>query len=186
MIRPWEVEPERYSYQTRWYTTANCVNEVIEDSNKSAWRRGDIVKFGSGFWNRSCYKDWFLNEEDKFKQLKRDPRIPKYAFNQYAILMTRYRVVKNKHGSIFRDYGSHLMLLTGPKAGKLRRYFTYTPYERITSFPYQNITDIVKKMMINIGALSMATSINIKYGNTPESRTLFVSALQDKLSEENV
>jgi hypothetical protein len=184
MIRPWEIEPESYSYSTRWGVTANCVNEVIEDTFGNSWKRGDIVKFGSGYWDSYNYKNWFLNEEDKRHQLTRDTRIPKYAINQYAILMTRYRVMKNKEGSIFRDYGSHIMILTGQKTGKLRRYFSYTPYSLVGSFPYNNIANFVKKMLTDIGALPIATSINTKYGNTPKSRTLFLELLQNKIGEE--
>ncbi len=184
MIRPWEEEPERYSHSTRWNGIANCVREPIEDE-RTGWKRGDIIKFGSGYFASYDYKDWFLDSEDKAQRLKRDKRVPIYAFNQYAILMTRYRVVKRKHGDIFRDYGSHIMMITGPKIGHMRRFYVGNPFEHVGSFPYNTISDYVKNIIDNFGMDGILNELYRKYGNTSEARTLFVSEFQDRLSEEN-
>lgn len=186
MIRPWEEEPERYSYSTRCRGVANCVREPIEDA-RTIWKRGDIIKFGHGYFNSHDYKDWFLSNEDKVKYMERDKRIPRYACNQYAIVMTRYRVVKNKYGSIFRDYGSHIMMLTGSRIGKMRRYYVANPFERVDRFPYRQYpNDEVTNILTYLNVIDEVNALYSEYGNGPVSRTLFVTSLQDKLSEVNI
>lgn len=183
MIRPWEEQAETYSYTTRWGGNCECVKEIIND-NKGMWKRGDIIKFGSGFLHSYDYKEWFLKDEDKYKYLKRDARIPKYASNQYAVLMSRYRITKNKHGSIYRDYGSYVMFITGSKIGRIKRYYTCTPFQAVAYFPFTDvITKEVKKMLIATGAMNIAKSVYLKHGNTSESRTEFVKLFQDKIYE---
>ena len=182
MIRPWEVEPERYSYPTRHYGIANCVKEPIADVH-TTWKRGDIIKFGNGYFGSYDYKDWFLNDEDKALRLSRDNRIPFYAMNEYAVLMTRYRVVKNKHGSIFKDYGSHIMMLTGSKIGKMRRYYSCNPFTLVDNFPYKQNDSVATDILTHLNAIDLANKLYSTYGNTPTSRTLFVDSLQIQISE---
>jgi len=184
MIRPWEEEAERYRYSTRLHGIADCIREPIEDTY-TIWKRGDIVKFGNGYFNSYTYKDWFLNDEDKILRMSRDKRIPFYAMNEYAVLMTRYRVVKNKYGSIFRDYGSHIMMITGSKIGKIRRYYACNPFEHVATFPYTTISDDIKHILSDLGMDKIANKLFKKYGNTSEARTIFVSKFQDKISEAN-
>jgi len=184
MIRPWEAEPERYSYPTRHHGTANCVREPIEDVY-TTWKRGDIVKFGTGYFGSYDYKDWFLTNEDKALRYSRDKRIPLYAINEYAVLIIRYRVVKNKHGHIFRDYGSHIMMLTGSKIGKMRRYYSCIPFELVDNFPYKRDDNVAIDILTHHNVMDEANALYSVYGNSPETRTLFVTLLQNKLCEVN-
>lgn len=119
----------------------------IKDNKSQIWRKGDLIQFENGQYHpfNKDWKDWFLSERDYIKFLKsvskrrRDNRIPLYAVNQYAIVIGRYRVVKNKFGTKYYDYGTVIMMITGSMKGRVRRYYTCSPFEKISTFPYKKV-----------------------------------------------
>lgn len=116
--------------------------ETLKNYNRTYWKLGDVVKFGKGYydWNREGWESWFLNEIDYHEYLKRnrlyDRRTPAYARKQYAIVLARYKWVKDKGYHTFSDYGSFIMMLTGSKVGRMRKYYITTPWQEIGRYPY--------------------------------------------------
>lgn len=183
MIRPWEAEVKNYTIcSKRTDLTYDCIQEPMGDE-RTLWKRGDIIKFGSCYFNSYDYKDWFLKEEDKFKYMIKRPNIPMYASYQYAVMMCRYRVTKNKGYATYRDYGTHVMFISGTKPGRLKKYFATTPFNHIASFPYVDLSEDVKKIFSDLGIDKLPNELCKLYDNTTKARTLFASILQDKLSE---
>jgi hypothetical protein len=153
-MEPWEHESfdSRNYYTTRFSSRYGILHpngckeyktryETVSDSEKLVTRKGDIVKFGSGYHKQlhfGDWKDWFLtSKNDKKKFWSRDPRIPKYADHQYALIVNRYRWIKFKYKSdTFIDYGKILMFITGDKLCKIRRYYATAPYKTLYSFPH--------------------------------------------------
>ncbi len=194
IIQPWKLEPEHYGYEYRAFGirmrsgntqgSAECVREPISDKS-TTHKKGDIYKFRSGYYEREFHdwKDWFLkSRKDKMKYWDKIPGIPKYARNQYAILMCRYRITRHKYRT-FKDYGSHLMFITGSNPGKLRRYYQVCPAKMCGEFPYFNINKHVTKVLSKLGVIDLAKDLYSKYGNTEEARTLFIEAAQNKIHE---
>ena len=82
-----------------------------------------LGRIGSLIADFNDWKDWFLkSRKDKMKFWRKIIKIPKYTRNQYAILMCRYRITRRKYRT-FKDYGSHMMFISGSKPGHLRRYY---------------------------------------------------------------
>lgn len=120
--RPYKTAPNKYSYKV--------IKEYIDDTPRQNCRKGDIVKFMDGAippW-RESWVDWFATKKDQRKLWRRIPSIAKYADNQLAIIIGRYRKIKLKARQTFIDYGFVTMLLTGPKAGKTRHYWMQRPF----------------------------------------------------------
>ena len=128
----------------------NAQFKLIKDQKGNFWFRGDIVRFNTGYHNwkfdHDCpWKRWFMSKEDYLNALAnddrtcRDHRLPKYARLEYGIILSRYKWSKEKPGKFYYDYGSIIMMLTGPKAGKIRRYYVKTPYSKISSYPYDHV-----------------------------------------------
>lgn len=191
MIRPWEEPPKHYTiYNKRYNETYQCVRETMNDTTK--WKRGDIIKFNSGYYEREFYdwRDWFLTQKGKTKYWRRNLSIPKYVVNQYAIIMCRYRVTRNKsrhtQQTVFRDYGSHIMLISGKKIGKLKRLYATVPFTCVSSFPYVGLPENVKKIFCKFNTVNTPNELHSKYGNTLEARTLFIENLQNKISEVSI
>jgi len=68
------------------------------DSSRLALRRGDIILLPE--------LDW----------------VPKYAKNQFAVVLERYRQTKTSGSIIYRNYRTKVMMLTGPRKGHTRIY----------------------------------------------------------------
>jgi hypothetical protein len=194
IIQPWKLEPEHYQYEYSLnglqrggrFTggIAKCIREPISDKTTIS-NKGDIYKFGSGYNEREFYdwKDWFLKyRKDKMKYWDKIKGVPKYARNQYAILMCRYKITRHKYRT-FRDYGSHVMFISGSNPGKLRRYYQGCPANMRGEFPYFKINKGVTKVLSELGVLDLAKDLYSKYGNTEEARTLFIEAVQNKIHE---
>jgi len=101
-------------------------------------RKGDIVKFGSGYYEvLNDWKSWFIkDQEDKKKFWQRDIRIPYYAQNNYAIVVNRYRWLKYKYRK-FMDYGAVIMMITGNNIGHIRKYYSHSrPFLVKAAYPY--------------------------------------------------
>lgn len=183
MIRPWETEIKHYTiFDHRRGLKYECIKEPISDE-QTLWKRGDILKFDSCYYDSDDYKDWFLNENDKIKYLKRKVTIPMYAADQYAIMMCRYRVTKIKYYATYKDYGSHIMFISGAKTGKLKKCYQTTPFTRVARFPYVNPSQNIKKIFSDLGITKIPNKLCKLYDNTLKSRTLFNSIIQDKLNE---
>lgn len=196
IIQPWKLEPEHYQYEYSSYINrigdrrmwlhgiALCVKETVSD-HKTLYKKGDILKIDSGFYERkfSDWKEWFLRcRKDKEKYWTKRPNIPNYARNQYAMLMSGYKVTKQKY-STFVDYGNHIMFISGSNPGKLKRYYANSPFKHISSFPYTNIPSRAKKLLLNLEVIDLAKKLYQKYGNTEETRILFIEAVQNKINE---
>jgi len=138
-------------------TEFNAQFKIIRDKKQNYWMRGDIVKFSSGYFewrfeHRYPWKKWFMNTNDYLNALRNDPetfrdkKIPMYARLEYGMVLTRYKWIKDKdyHGKVFQDYGSIIMMLTGAKVGRIRRYYIKCPYEIISPYPYHHIVPFYK------------------------------------------
>ena len=196
IIQPWKLEPEHYHYEYSTFNVhiggknmgvqgiADCVREPISDES-TTYKKGDIYKFGSGYdeVKFNDWKEWFLrSRKDKMKYWSKIKKIPKYARNQYAILMCRYRVTRYKY-RMFRDYGSHMMFISGSNPGHLRRYYQGCPAVPCGHFPYFHMNKGVTKLFSKLGILDLAKDLYQKYGNTEEARTLFIETVQNKIHE---
>ncbi len=157
MRRPWEhystteiheeINPGCGHYSMTYDTspTLKPINytarfTTISDSPRLYWRKGDVIQFNSGFYGfySDDWKQWFLKTKDKIKFLPVNKQIPKYARNEYAIVLNRYKWIKQK-GRIWIDYGVILMMLTGSKAGRVRRYYASAyPWTRVKNYPYEH------------------------------------------------
>lgn len=119
--------------------------EVLSNYDLTYWKIGDLIKFQHGFigFDRNEeWQSWYLKDEDLQKYLEenfpRHEKVPKYARNQYAIILARYKFTKFKCKT-FRDYGSIVMMLTGSNVGHIRRFYNCSPWDRVDMFPYCNI-----------------------------------------------
>lgn len=188
-IQPWKIKKEYYSiYNKRHNARYSCSKEVINDINVF-WNRGDIIQFGSSYKEKCTedWTDWFLtNDEDKQKFLKRNYRIPLYAHNQYGIILCRYKIKKDKGFYKYNDYGSYIMILTGSKLGKVRKYFGSGQYYFISTFPYEKILlpEEVNEAFEKFNVNNLSKKLNLKHGNTPKARTIFIDNLQKKIIKE--
>ena len=137
-----------YRHRTNYIERYKATYETLSNDNKCNWGKGDIVQFGSAFHGSYRYDErwpgWFITDpEEYFQFLKnncaRSQTIPLYAHNEYAIILNRYRWVKEKYKT-FRDYGTIIMMLTGRRAGHIRRYFVTSPWCFIVSHPYDKFS----------------------------------------------
>lgn len=143
---PWEFSQTRSTYYGRTHGhymgrgerqySYTLIKEYLNDNPHMFWRKGDIVKFADGLVppHRENWTDWFATKKDQKRFWNRIPEIARYADNQLAIIIGRYRKVKLKW-STFTDYGVVTMMLTGPKAGKTRHYWSSKPFNIRCKFP---------------------------------------------------
>jgi len=68
------------------------------DNPRLALRRGDIILLPKSSW------------------------VPKYAKEQFAVILERYRQTKTSGRTTYRNYKSKVMMLTGPRKGHVRTY----------------------------------------------------------------
>lgn len=125
--------------------------KLIKDSKQGYWLRGDIVRFGSGYYDfqfrqKYPWKHWFLEKEDYLNALHKSchallhGKIPLYARMEFGLMVSRYKWIKFKNDfQIYQDYGSIILMLTGSKAGHMRRFYLKSPFEIIARYPYDHI-----------------------------------------------
>lgn len=191
---PWEPYESTTSYQaSSWRMLSSSFEckrtlQHIPDSTRQYWRKGDLIKFENGlmWWNQSeGWQEWFLSEQDYNKFLKseegrkiRNIVVPIYAAKQYAIIIGKYRVIKQKYYHKcfhFYDYGSIVLMLTGSRKGHVRRYFGRSPFYRISEFPHIKIPEKLEEF---------SDIIVTHKEDSEESRNSFVSKLYKKLRKE--
>lgn len=149
MMQPWHHETFNDHYygarmmNGRQYDSDHPTRyETVPDSKRLMSRKGDILKFGSGFYERPFgdWKDWFLtSREDRKIFWQRKTSVPLYAVHQYAFIANRYRWIKYKGYKNYMDYGAIVMMATGPKPCRARKYYTTRPYQMISAFPHKKI-----------------------------------------------
>lgn len=188
--KPWHIE-ERKDYFDKDPEFSHTT-ELVKDSTRSRNRIGSIVKINSSFRSThfNDWQEWFLTKHDKRKKRTKIPWAPLYCSNEYGIIVNRYRIVKHKGYSVFKDYGIVIMMITGPKIGKVKRFYMSTPYKIFCKFenipklkkikkPYQTIDYNVVLNDFNINKL--ASSIIDEFGVGDEARKVFVSSIYDNL-----
>lgn len=181
IYKPWKQKP----IETKDYM--HEVHEVLPDSKRMVWRKGDILLFGKGYTNRRFYdwREWFLTKKEKEKYRRFSPEIPKYARSQLAVIMCRYRITKNKMSGTFQDYGSYIMMISGTAPGYIRKYYMKSPYRTISKFPHFDIkSKKVKKLLNDLNMIKFIKNLYKNLGDSDESRTLFIEELQKKFIEE--
>ncbi len=208
-MEPWEHEQfNSYNiYKSRWSSRNGIKNpngckgyktryETVKDSERLHTRKGDIIRFGSGYHEQKFgdWRDWFPNsKDDKKKFWRRNPYIAKYADHQYAVIVNRYRWIKYKHQT-FIDYGKIIMFLTGSKPCKIRRYYVDKPYKEISAFPHLhrdgNIYVKMKKpftvvnktwFLFDFNLSEFITKLLSNYGDSEESRDMFLKKIKQIL-----
>jgi len=184
LIQPWKNKLISYERTSKRYDyTYKYTKEPITDE-KTIWKRGDIIKFGSGFYEHDFgdWKDWFFRtKKEKEKYWQRIDSVPEYARHQYAILMCRYKITKYKPHSTIRDYNSHIMFLTGSGIGKIKIYVNSHIFKYLNSFPYNKKSKKIDNIFHDLKVENRSKEIYNKYGNTCESRTMFIEELQQSI-----
>ncbi|MFW9871838.1 MAG: hypothetical protein ACFFG0_01965 [Candidatus Thorarchaeota archaeon] len=152
MIFPYEKYCDFYETYPWWSQgpiTCKRTYEYLPDSDFQYWRKGDLIKFKNGlqqFYNYNCkiWQEWFLDEKSYIHFLKnhkeRERRLPYYAAREYALIIGKYRIIKEKYNRKFYDYGSVILMLTGLARGHVRKYNNcHYPFYKVGSFPYKDI-----------------------------------------------
>jgi hypothetical protein len=135
-----------YRHASIFVETYDSTYTTLDEPKHAVWWKGDLIKFKSSFFQSRKYdqawQSWVLLPDQYFNFLKRNCRkngvVPMYAHHQYAIILNRYRWTKQKYDKVFRDYGSIIMMLSGRRAGHIRRYFMTSPWEWVAKFPYDD------------------------------------------------
>lgn len=189
--RGWQRYHNVSSHRTRY--------ETVEDSERLASRKGDIIKFGSGYYERGFgdWRDWFLNREQKKLFWQRIENIPKYAIYQFAVVANRYKWIKYKCVT-WQDYGVILMFVTGNKPCRIRKYYVGRPYERVSYFPHiRKDGSIYVKMkkpfrvidktwfLFDFNLSEFIINLLKNYGDTEECRDMFLKKIK-QLLENNI
>ncbi len=184
-------EPYRFrgsSHRTRY--------ETVPDSKRLGARKGDIIKFGSGFYERPFgdWKDWFLTSRaDRKIFWNRRKSIPLYSIHQFAVVANHYRWIKYK-SKTFMDYGAIIMMVTGKKPCHFRKYYIDKPYRKISAFPHihkdRNIYVKMKKpfkvidktwFLFDFNLSEFITKLLSVGGESEESRDMFLKKVKQIL-----
>jgi hypothetical protein len=202
-MEPWEHEQFNSYYENkrvahgRWCISSHRTRyETMEDSKRLAMRKGDIIKFDSGYYERSFgdWKDWFLTREQKKLFWNRNKNIPKYAMNQFAVVANRYKWIKYKYVT-FQDYGAIVMFVTGNSPCRIRKYYTERPYERVSYFPHIQKDGIYVKMkkpfkvidktwfLFDFNLSEFISDLLKNYGDKEESRDMFLKKIKQLLEK---
>lgn len=185
MIMPWEEHEyngiyERLKYVKYGYGSrlVEFTHQQLKDSPAMVVRKGDIVKFKSGYIYKDLadWKGWFVKGQDKRKFYPVDKRVPKYARNRIAIVAGRFRRIKHKSRNYY-DYGTTVMMLSGPKVGHFKNYWLNRPFNLKVSFPNQ----ITQKYILNCVDDDLLEILSLKYNDTDEGRNLLLQRLYEKI-----
>ena len=195
MIKPWEHESYSDIYcGSCWGRRISGgfkrTYSTVKDSPRLFLRKGDIIRFGSGYYEYlRGWPEWFLvNREDKKKFWARDAT-PYYAQNQYAIVINRYKWEKHKYLT-FTDYGVIIMMITGSQIGRIRKFYTDRPFKTKSIYPHN---EKVKGRFIKLkkpfntikdnlflpgfNLTSFINKLEKKFGDTEEARDLFLEKI---------
>lgn len=203
-MEPWkhQIYSEQYhgkSWRSRKRQIINRTYETMLDNKRLKYRKGDIIKFESGYYEYDCgdWRDWFLTQKDRVKSFRRNSAIPKYAMSEYGVVVNRYKVTKMKNPT-FTDYGTIVMMLTGSHPGRLRKFYMSSPYKIISKFPHikprGGINVIMKKpfhitdkmwYMFNFNLSSFISNLIIKNGVNELSRNMFLRQIKE-VQENNI
>jgi len=208
-MEPWEHEQfdsyyescitHRSNYGHRKMSSHRTRYETVEDSKRLTTRKGDIIKFGSGYYeiNFKDWRDWFPKKEQKILFWPRNKSIPKYAMNQFAVVANRYRWIKYKNYMTYQDYGVILMFITGSKPCRIRKYYMARPYKYVSYFPHIRKDGIYVKLkepfkvidktwfLFDFNLSEFITNILKDYGDTEECRDMFLKKIK-QLLENNI
>jgi hypothetical protein len=196
MIKPWEHESYSntyygYQYGQRISGGYKRTYQTVEDSPRLFLRKGDIIKFGSGYHETlRGWPEWFLmSREDKKKFWRRDAT-PFYAQNQYAIVLNRYVWRKFKKFITYSDYGVIIMMITGPQIGRIRKYYNNRPFRTKSIYPHNEkikgrfikMKKPFKTIMDNLllpgfNITKFINKLEKKFGDTEEARDLFLEKM---------
>ena len=186
-VIPWEKSEHHGKYISYWGRYGHQKNEYhrtveyLDDNPRQYWRKGDIIRFDDGKkhpWKKD-WKNWFMKKKDYINSLPWHGLTPRYAANQYAIIAGRYRVVKDKYGYFFSDYGAVIMMLTGEKKGHMRKYWQSKPFERILIYPnFDPRIYSIKKLKVVLDAYKLY------HKDSNESRNKFLEHLHHTLTKE--
>ena len=201
-MEPWEHEQFNSYYEPcgkfgRFRGSSHRTRyETVPDSKRLGARKGDIIRFGSGYHKQNFgdWRDWFPNSRvDKKKFWTRNPSIAKYADHQFAVVANRYRWIKYK-SQTFMDYGAIIMMVTGKKPCHSRKYYINKPYRKISAFPHihkdRNIYVKMKKpfnvidktwFLFDFNLSEFITKLLIKDGDSEESRDMFLKKVKQIL-----
>ena len=124
--------------------------KLVRDNKNSYWKRADIIRFNSGYhdWQfrqENAWKEWFMKKKDYLESIHNHPRsyfhgkVPMYARLEFGMIISRYKWIKIKDFKIYQDYGSIILMLSGSKAGHMRKYYVKTPYQLVSNYPYDHI-----------------------------------------------
>lgn len=106
-------------------TTTYLTDEACIIKNPKFYcRKCDIVQFNGGYFDRTPagWHDWFLKKKDRRRFYVRDPMIPQYAMNQFAII-AGVAVTSVKQPGFLYYYDMFItMLLTGRNKGKMQAF----------------------------------------------------------------
>lgn len=155
-------------------SSCRAVYDTDIDYEKTYWKLGDVVKFGRAYYDyevRNNWRSWYFKKEDIDAYIKencvRREKIPLYAEEQYAIILSRYKWIKYKWHGIYKDYGSVIMMLSGSMAGHIRRFYACSPWQRIDTFPYQqqDLTELFQGTTVGSNEKNFLERLMRKFGN---------------------
>lgn len=174
---------------------------LTRDYHSSYWFRGDIVAFDDGYWNtfsrRNNWKKWFMEKQDYLNSLHNDETlervkmIPMYARLEYGMVVSRYKWAKDKGWKVFYDYGSIILMLTGRRAGHMRRYYIKCPFQKVARYPYNDITPYYKNLGYQIPEVGrLQEAMHYAKGDKDQFVLNMIESYQDenytnKLEEKN-
>ena len=103
------------------------IGQRIRKVGISDWRYRKYIAFANDY--DAEYE--FVDTKNSTCKLKRgdiayagaSSSIPKFMQCEFVVVLDRYRIVKYKRMSTFRDYGAVLMVLTGPNKGRVGKAF---------------------------------------------------------------
>jgi len=199
-MEPWEHEAFNDHYNGQCYRNGKFYQsnhptryETVPDSQRLASRKGDIIKFGSGYYKTKLgdWRDWFPEKKDMYKFWRRNRTIPNYAMDEYAFIANRYRWIKYKWKD-YKDYGAIAMMATGPKPCRIRKYYTTRPFHIVSAFPHKkfrsgNIYVKMKKpfsirscvwFLFDFNLSEFIEGLLNKYGDGENSRDMFLKKIK--------
>lgn len=197
---PWFIPTKEFTYHG-----VNRPNQVFVatrsqamDSPKMVLRKGDILKYPSAYKipSNQLWKEWFIKKKDWPKHLPKKRWIPRFAHNQYAIVVNRYSIHRKKYRD-FKDYGTTIMMITGPQILRIINIWNAYPFEKVVSkFPHKKRDNYrfgyIKLPFKKIEGEIFLDNYNISflleqchknYGEGEEARNLFLINLYEKLKE---
>jgi hypothetical protein len=202
-VKPWHIIEGTIEYTARGYsrgvicnTEVICTTQVLKESKILKYRVGDIIKFRSSYHmprHDQDWKDWFLTKADKKKMKVKNPADPIYCSSQYAVIVNKYKKIKNKNRCwVYQDYGVLAMMLTGANIGRIRNMYMKCPFTVVCNFqgipnlkklkkPFNNINGNLYYGNLNI--TSLTRTLIKENGVSEESRKYFIDKIYRETKE---